>query len=244
MTKKIPVMELFGPTIEGEGALIGHQTHFIRFGLCDYKCGRCDTMFAVDPMQVRENALWLTNAETFEAFMDHIKNTASHIRNVVFSGGNPCIHDLTDLVVKLRKAGYKIFVETQGSKVPEWLNLVDFITVSPKGEGMQEQKVMDVSAMEEILNLPVSKCLKVPIFDQRDIEFAVNLMELYPWVSMYLSVGNINTPPSKVDTDLLRARLLHSYEEILKEVLYDKRLAKAIILPQMHVLLWGNKKGV
>ena len=34
LTKKVPLVEVFGPTIQGEGAVIGQQTYFLRFGLC------------------------------------------------------------------------------------------------------------------------------------------------------------------------------------------------------------------
>ena len=66
--KKLPLMELFGPTIQGEGTVIGQQTYFLRFGLCDYKCRMCDSMHAVDPRLVKANATYLTQAEIFEQF--------------------------------------------------------------------------------------------------------------------------------------------------------------------------------
>ena len=50
-----PVIEVFGPTIQGEGAEAGLPTHFVRFGGCDYRCSWCDTMYAVDPA-----VLWAT----------------------------------------------------------------------------------------------------------------------------------------------------------------------------------------
>ena len=44
----IRVSEIFGPTIQGEGALIGQPTIFVRTGGCDYRCSWCGTMHAVD----------------------------------------------------------------------------------------------------------------------------------------------------------------------------------------------------
>ena len=34
--EKMPIMEVFGPTIQGEGMVIGQKTIFIRTGGCDY----------------------------------------------------------------------------------------------------------------------------------------------------------------------------------------------------------------
>src|SRR6056297_3563779 len=42
------VSEIFGPTIQGEGALIGVPTVFVRLGGCDYRCSWCDSLHAVD----------------------------------------------------------------------------------------------------------------------------------------------------------------------------------------------------
>ena len=44
----IRVSEIFGPTIQGEGALIGEPTVFVRTGGCDYRCSWCDSLHAVD----------------------------------------------------------------------------------------------------------------------------------------------------------------------------------------------------
>ena len=46
MTLKIA--EIFGPTIQGEGALIGVPTVFVRAGGCDYRCRWCDSLHAVE----------------------------------------------------------------------------------------------------------------------------------------------------------------------------------------------------
>jgi len=42
--KMYPIIEIFGNTIQGEGALIGQQTAFVRFGGCDYRCLAKGTM--------------------------------------------------------------------------------------------------------------------------------------------------------------------------------------------------------
>jgi 7-carboxy-7-deazaguanine synthase len=42
----ILISEIFGPTIQGEGALVGKPTVFVRTGGCDYRCDWCDTVYA------------------------------------------------------------------------------------------------------------------------------------------------------------------------------------------------------
>ena len=45
---KLPVMEIFGPTIQGEGMVIGQKTMFVRTAGCDYSCSWCDSSFTWD----------------------------------------------------------------------------------------------------------------------------------------------------------------------------------------------------
>lgn len=45
---KIPVLEIFGPTIQGEGMVVGQKTMFIRTAGCDYSCAWCDSAFTWD----------------------------------------------------------------------------------------------------------------------------------------------------------------------------------------------------
>jgi len=183
--KKIPVVELFGPTIEGEGKLIGTQTHFIRFGLCDYKCRKCDSMHAVEPSMVKALAAFRTQEEIFAALKEHAEtHNSQHVKNVTFSGGNPAIHDLTELCVLLKADGWKIFVETQGTKHPSWFGLCDEIVCSPKSPGMGEafeakvfeEFVQHVAELGTVYGVDLS--IKVVVFSAQDLEFAVGVADL------------------------------------------------------------------
>src|SRR5258708_8959324 len=52
----ILISEIFGPTVQGEGALIGKPTVFVRTGGCDFRCNWCDTLYAALPAYRRD---WL-----------------------------------------------------------------------------------------------------------------------------------------------------------------------------------------
>ena len=41
---------IIGPTIQGEGALAGRPTIFVRTGGCDFRCTWRDSLHAVDPV--------------------------------------------------------------------------------------------------------------------------------------------------------------------------------------------------
>ena len=268
-TKKIPVMELFGPTIQGEGLVAGLQTFFIRFGLCDYKCTMCDSMHAVDPEAVKANARWLTQPQIFDEIIDKMK----HHQWITFSGGNPCIHDLTYLVEMLLMAGKHICVETQGTLDPEWLKLVDIITISPKSPGMGEK--FERNKFEAFIKKYYrNSSVKVVVFSAQDLEFAAAIWQIleethvknyqsherhYPnWKErFFLSLGNPYPPElQKTQSDETTsisaketaprdhiAQLLKSFDQLSEDLMLDPRLKHARFLPQLHVLVWGNEQG-
>src|SRR5262245_39496571 len=125
--KTFPVIEVFGPTIQGEGAEAGLPCCFVRLGGCDFRCSLCDTMYAVDPELVRAHATKMSASEIVSQ-VGELDGAASW---VVLSGGNPALHELGGLTARLRAAGMKVAVETQGSIWREWLGDVDRLTISP-----------------------------------------------------------------------------------------------------------------
>ncbi len=249
--KKIPLVEMFGPTIQGEGAVIGQQTYFLRFGLCDYLCKMCDSLHSVLPTEVKKNAAFITQEEIFNRFMMYVEEAggSNTTRWVTFTGGNPCIHDLTHLVELLQMQGFQIHVETQGTKHPVWLETVDLITVSPKGPGMGEN--CNLQELDDFMDFTCNEenvVMKVVVFDERDLEFARMLLERYDIERrFYLSLGNPYPPPATgdsliTDEELLK-ELLSQYRIMFDEIMRDALLSKVKFLPQWHVFVWGNSQG-
>lgn len=250
--KKLPLVEMFGPTIQGEGAVIGQQTYFFRFGLCDYKCTMCDSMAAVDPLQVKQNARWLTQDEILNEFIAFHKPDST--RWITLSGGNPCIHDIGQLTGDLKANGFKLAVETQGTKYEDWLKDCDIITISPKGPGMGEKTDFDVldKFVDEMFSLGVSNnCnFKIVLFDQRDLEFAKQVYERYADTDFpfYLSLGNPYPPGYHEDQHPDNHKehmyeLVKRYEVLTEDIMFDPMLSQMRFLPQWHVFVWGNLKG-
>lgn len=174
--KTVPVIELFGPTIQGEGAMIGVKTMFVRFGGCDYRCGRCDSMHAVDPQAVKANANWVTQQDIARMLLD--AKAATGVEWVTLSGGNPTMWDLQELT-ELLEGKMKIAVETQGSIWRDWLRNVDQLTISPKGPGMQErfnEKVF--RSFISKIGIYTKTCVKIVCFGMADMEFALGVDQI------------------------------------------------------------------
>lgn len=232
--KPLPVIEIFGPTIAGEGHIAGEQTLFIRLGYCDFRCSWCDSMHAVDPDQVRRNAEYLGR----DSILDRVRalDPNRKVPWMSLSGGNPAMHaSAGELVNGLRGAGYLVNVETQGSLWQDWLRDCASVTVSPKppSSGMTDRENPEVLA--RILDLPQA-LLKVVVFNRADLDWATRIRHTFPEVPFYVSIG---TDPG--DT---RETLLDRYRSILAYTLASDDMRDVTILPQMHVLVWGHGQGV
>jgi 7-carboxy-7-deazaguanine synthase len=225
-----PVVEVFGPVIQGEGAMVGRQTHFVRLGGCDYRCGWCDTLYAVLPEQVRANSTRMGDAE----IVARLRALGRGTPWVTLSGGNPALHALDSLVDALHAAGYRVAVETQGSLYRDWLRACDLVAVSPKppSSGMAP----DLEALDRFVDLPGAN-LKVVVFDEGDFAFARSIHRRYPGVPFYLQVGN------DVGADT-RESLLSKLDWLARRTMGDPEMGEAVVLPQLHVLLYGNRRGV
>lgn len=243
--KKIPLVEAFGPTIQGEGVMIGIQTYFARFGLCDYRCKMCDSLHAVEPRLVKANARWLTQQDIYKEIESIRKPNSTDW--ITFSGGNPCIHDLSELVLELKSHDWLIAVETQGTEAPEWLQETDVITVSPKGPGMGETTDFEVldKFVDRFFSCNVN--MKIVVFDQRDLEFAKLVFERYESAQMEftLSLGNMHPPgmDEGIDWSKHNAQLIGTYKMLFEDIKCDPTLSQMRFLPQWHHLVWGNEKG-
>lgn len=92
-------------TIQGEGAYQGYAAYFIRLGGCDVGCVWCD---------VKES--WPIDAHPKIRIADLVKKVArSGAPIAVITGGEPAMHDLTELTKALQEAGARTHIETSGA---------------------------------------------------------------------------------------------------------------------------------
>jgi 7-carboxy-7-deazaguanine synthase len=232
-----PVVEIFGPTVQGEGPDAGRPAYFVRFGGCDYRCSWCDSMYAVDPDQVKAEARRLT-AEEIVAELCALEEGP---RMVVLTGGNPAMFELADLVGALQERGFDCAVETQGSLWRDWLALVNRLVVSPKGpsSGMDTERHRD--QFREFMELAPrpSAVLKVVVFDEADFGWAERLADAYPDLPFFVSAG---TDVDAGDATLLK--LTDRFRWLCEATARSRSLSRARVLPQLHVLAWGTARGV
>ncbi len=160
----LPVMESFY-TIQGEGFHQGKAAYFIRLGGCDVGCVWCDVKESwnadIHPKKSVEEIVG-------EAVDSRLSSVISHPTSdfrlptsdiVVITGGEPLMHDCSELTTQLHKANFKTHIETSGAYPlsGKW----DWICVSPK---KFKAPVSDI--------LPFANELKIVIFNKSDFDWA------------------------------------------------------------------------
>ncbi|MEP1444212.1 MAG: 7-carboxy-7-deazaguanine synthase QueE [Hyphomicrobiales bacterium] len=231
------IAEIFGPTIQGEGSLIGEPTVFVRAGGCDYRCSWCDSLHAVDSAFRKD---WLPMSS--QDIWTEVKRLSGDVPLVIsLSGGNPAIQDFSGLIALGKVEDYRFACETQGSVARDWFADLDTLVLSPKPPSSGETVDWDifekcVSAAGDGPNV----VMKIVVFDDIDYAWAKEAAARFPDMPLYLQPGNTQVDPdTAVALEDVTDRLLWLVEKATEDKWYRPRM-----LPQLHVLLWGNKRGV
>lgn len=235
---KIPVLEIFGPTIQGEGRVIGRKTMFVRTAGCDYRCSWCDSSFTWDG-SMKDEIQMMTAEEIYDRLYEIGGDCFNH---VTISGGNPAlIKGIQYLVDLFEEKNIESALETQGSRFQPWMRQINDLTISPKppSSGMKP----NIQILDEVIDQCVKETLnlKVVVFDDEDYEFAKQMHHRYPDIPFYLQVGN---PYLDDEVENHTARLLERYENLVDKVMQSNDMNQVYVLPQLHTLLWSNMKGV
>lgn len=116
------IAEIFH-SIQGEGALTGVPSVFVRTSGCNLRCVWCDTPYAS----------WNPEGEprTIDAIVAEVQSHPA-TRHVVLTGGEPMIaRDIHALATELKMLGYHLTIETAGTVAPGGI-ACDLASLSPK----------------------------------------------------------------------------------------------------------------
>lgn len=235
--ESIFVCEIFGPTIQGEGQLIGQPTVFVRTGGCDYRCRWCDSKFAVEPAFRPE---WpAMSAGEILAEVQRLAGPAPLL--ISLSGGNPALQPLAGFIAMAKAAGYTLALETQGSIARDWFAELDYLTISPKppSSGMTAGRGRLTACLAAAGR--AAAALKFVVADETDYLFARQVADWFPGLPVSLQPCNDRQEEGEEahDPEKMSGRLRWLVERVVADRWYEAR-----VLPQLHVLLWGNKRGV
>jgi 7-carboxy-7-deazaguanine synthase len=223
----LKIAEIFY-SIQGEGALIGTPSVFVRTSGCNLRCAWCDTPYTSWRPEGREMPLDEIVAEA----------QLRPARHVVVTGGEPMIApEMGALTERLRALGLHITIETAGT-VYQPVDC-DLMSISPKlsnstPEGDWAERHERSRIQPDTLRRLMGICeyqLKFVIAKPEDAEEAREL------------AGSLGADPSRV---------VLMPEAVDREILHDRSVWLAEICkregfrfsPRLHVELYGNRRGV
>lgn len=119
-TRSLRIVEQFN-SIQGEGALVGVPSRFIRVSGCNLRCSWCDT----------PESSWEPTGSRID-LQTLVQGCTPGPRHVVLTGGEPLIFGETvPLIAALRAQGHHLTIETAGTRWLEGLEW-DLLSLSPK----------------------------------------------------------------------------------------------------------------
>lgn len=161
-----------------------------------------------------------------EMSVDEIMEMVDDTENVCITGGEPMLQeDILKLIGKLLKAGKKIVVETNGSKdiskIPKNKRIMVSLDVKCPSSGMSEENLLS-----NLKHIGKKDQLKFVIGDQIDLNYAIRFIRENRTDAnvVFSAVGGMNLLP------------------IAEEVVHRKLNVR--VLPQLHKIIWGEKRSV
>jgi|GEM_PF-2618227 len=210
----IEIQELFGLTIEGEGALVGAPVAYIRTGPA-----------------VQSKLM------SVEDLTKDVETRCGHNPYLVtITGGEPSLYEeIGDLLDKLHARSHSVKIETKATKAPIWIDQVDILSLSP------DLYAPSWDVLRECIQANTRDVyLKAGILTSEDLERAHEISRVFSKTPFYLFPRHDEALQSLED---INENLLRNYRWLVSEVL-QRQWANVRVFPPAHVLLWGNAKEV
>ena len=212
------VVEIFH-SLQGEGRLIGTPSWFVRVAGCNLDCAWCDTKYSRDekgdPMTIAEIVDWLA---------------ATPARDVCLTGGEPLLQNGTfHLLEVLSDKGYRTTVETNGSLPIDPVLKIEYARVSMDIK-CPSSLMQDRMLLENIPKLRDEDDIKFVISDRFDMDHAITTLKEYQCAAQVV----------------FQPCGMKKMERLAQWVLREKVLLEreVRVLPQLHKMIWGDKRGV
>lgn len=240
----LKVNEVFGPTIQGEGASAGLDVFFLRLSNCNLHCVWCDTPYTwnwIGTKHEHEGGVkYDPEAETHEwetrklVEVFRMKAETHGIKSLVISGGEPLIQQkqLVEFCQALKEDDWWIEVETNGTvpPKPELVAVVDQFNVSPKLSNSGDPLKLRIRerALEALASNPKAT-FKFVVSRDEDISEISELVETFGLERVYLM------PLGKTAKELEETRNLTQALAERYGFTFSDRL---------HVTLLGGGRGI
>jgi 7-carboxy-7-deazaguanine synthase len=229
-------------SFQGEGKSLRKPVVFLRTAGCNLACIWCDTPYTWNWLKspFKHPEKYDRTKEVYKMSSEDIaiKLNSFKIRSLVISGGEPMLQqeELIELIIALKGYGWWIEIETNGTIEPSevFLHLIDQINCSPKllnsGPDNYKYKRIVPSALKK---LALSQKTNFKFVVQSDSDMR-EILEI---------IDNYNISPSRVYL-MPEGRLKKEQEKIQEKIGNLCRKYGLNFTPRLHILMFGDKRGV
>jgi organic radical activating enzyme len=165
------VKEMFGPTLQGEGAHAGRAVVFLRFAACNLACPGCDTDFSP------EGARRLSAADVVQRL---VALDVGHTRRVVVTGGEPTLQWDAPIADAIRQAGFRAHMESNGTR--PLAAPVDWLTVSPKPQHHPPPIALADELLASEVKVVIDDSVDEAVLDRYAVRWRCEHYFVQPWM--------------------------------------------------------------
>ena len=253
----LEVNEIFGPTIQGEGKLVGTPSIFIRFGKCNFKCAgfnveyetpsgkkkfACDSYYAVD---TEFRGSW----NSYNSYLDIVSKINNLLISydyqfkidIVITGGEPLLYwnniEFQRLLKHYIENGHKVTIETNASlniELSEDYQKQILFSMSVKLSNSLEKlkKRVNKTTLNNILSNSKESYLKFVIgddfLDSAILEIQDILKDIPKCEVFLMPLGDSAKKIDENSLEVINLAIKYGFK-------YSDRL---------HIRVWNNKRGV
>jgi 7-carboxy-7-deazaguanine synthase len=215
-------------SVQGEGASIGLPAIFLRLQVCNLTCQWCDTRYTWDPLHPDYSHYQSVGLEELLPRL-----TGYPCRRLIITGGEPLLH--TAAIEKLLEQlgnEWMVEIETNGTLPGSALIRERCqLNISPKLPSARNRAKTIKPAVLNLLTNSRDPWFKFVVSGREDYAAMVNIIE-----QCHLPKERIIVMPEGQDAGTLAEHALEIVE-LVKESGYR-------LLPRLHVMLYGNRRGV
>ncbi len=230
MGPKADITEVFS-SVQGEGIFVGARQIFVRFKRCNMGCSFCDTP--------NEGIAKEHSCASLMSEIRSLQEAKGPHHSVSLTGGEPLVYTdfLKSLLPLLKRAGFKSYLETNGTLPNELESVIDLIDIvamdfklpSSTGERAywkEHLEFLKISARKKVFvkSVVTTDTKKEDIFEAVRLIGSVN--KKIPFIMQPA------TPVRNFNKTLGQNRLLEFLDIALKENIENSR-----VIPQMHKIL-------
>jgi 7-carboxy-7-deazaguanine synthase len=241
------ISELFY-SIQGEGKRTGYPSFFIRTNLCNLRCqfsggNLCDTPYTSWDFKNQDNLGELKIHDILFVYKNY------QPCDIVITGGEPTIQqsELNLLCSEIKKLNQNIYVtlETNGTFIDEYIDNIDLVSISPKlissiplgteYAGGHDKHRLNYKVLESYNKLHAEGKINIQwkfvVTGNDDIQEIMDLQEIIGFKKKDVFL----MPEGISEKDLSVKRLM--VVELCKQFHFN-------YTDRLHILIWGNKRGV